>query len=201
MSRAILTPRQWAIRKSLIKAHGMISNQELADIHNVCRTTVWKDRMIIAEVKPITDRPYDEDAEIKSALAHFEDISTQLMDELQQNDIQVETFGHTLAVVSFLNVRVNLLGQVRQNQTDRRNFLLEIGYLKATAKEFSLTTPLHKMTDQEIMKEIDETNAKLALIKGPLDGDQGENNSSGSPVDETQTLSLPAEDDDRIQGS
>ncbi len=199
MPKSKLSPRQRLVRRELIRSKGMTSNREMADMFGVNRVTIWKDRQAIKKHRPIPEDEYVEEVEIQQALDHFRDMTIQLMDELEENEMQIEAYGDSPSVVGFLNIRVNLINQLRQVQSDRRSFLLEIGYITATTKRFSVETPISDVKeDAKIQSEIDELDEKIALIEGQINEPSQSAKVSRAKKAETETLPIPAKEDDRL---
>ena len=136
MPRSKLNRRQRLVRKRLVASHGTVSSTELAEEFDVDRTTIWRDKQIIAKVRPIEVPQAEliEKDELARALTWFDETEEQLMCELQDNDREIEERRGTSAAIPFLNVRCNLLGQLRAHAGDRRSFLLSVGLLTEAPK-------------------------------------------------------------------
>jgi len=200
MPRSPLTPRQQEVRRLLVRHKGLISGAEIARKLNVGRTTVWRDINAIQEHRPLPENQYVEEKEITASLEWFDQMERQLMDELEANDRSIEAHQGEMSQVPFLHVRCNLLNQLRSLRTDRREFLLKIGYLREAPKRLSLETPLSEMSREELDREIHVLDERIRDLEGS-DSGPGPGTEGNSAGGEAEALPLPPEADDHLQGA
>ena len=63
-ARKTLNPRQQEVRKALIRGRGMANSAALAEALGVTRQCIWRDRRIIATIRPLPPDEWDEVAEV-----------------------------------------------------------------------------------------------------------------------------------------
>ena len=193
MPKSPLTPRQRAIRREIIKRHGLVRPSELAQIIGVSRITIWRDMKAIDKFQPIPADDFAEEVEVKRSLQWFDEMESNLMDELEANEAEVDAHAGSHSQVGFLNVRCNLLGQLRSLRTERREFLLRIGYLREAPKRLTVDTPISELSREQIDAEIATLDQRIAEL-------EGHDHEDGSAEGEEATLPLPAQKDDHLQG-
>jgi hypothetical protein len=144
------------IRKELVRTHGCTTTADLAKKFKVSTWTVTRARMAINRLHPIKPGPFDELAEITRALQAFDDEETELADEMDRVDKEIEAQAGTGAVAALFNCRCNLIGQKRDVRVRRLRFLMDIGYLKEAAKRLDVgLRPIAEMSVDELKVETD----------------------------------------------
>jgi hypothetical protein len=161
-----LNARQVEIKKLLYAAKGDISSQDLADRFGVGRTTIWKDRIAIRRRYPPKLDHWDENSERAKALDWFDAMEERLFDELDENERRIVRMTGP-AAIGFLNVRVSLLAQIRNLESERRSFLLQVGLFKEAPKELHIESrTLAALSGRDLDDEIAKTRERLARIRG-----------------------------------
>lgn len=153
MSTKQLTARQREIRKALIATRGSVSSAELAAKYGVSRVTIWRDRTMVRRLAPPPADRFDEDTEIQRALAAFQDQEEMVSDELERVDAQANAHAGTTGMALFLNLRANLLGQLRDIEAKRQAFLLSIGWITQAESRHKHTHDYAGMTREQAEKE------------------------------------------------
>ena len=192
----MLTPRQREVRKALVKSKGLIQVRDLADRFKVGRVSIWRDMQAIRKIRPVHVDDFTEEAEISESLAWFDTMEAIVLDELTVNEVQCQEHAGHVVAIGFLNVRCNLLGQLRSVRSDRQDFLLKIGYIKEAPKRFHLETPISEMSKAELDDEITELDKRIIELEGGLGND-----TARAVEGEAEALPLPPEEDDRVQGT
>lgn len=151
MPRSPLNQRQRKIRKLLVQHKGMISCAEIGRQLNVGRTTVWRDMKVIRKHRPMKHEEYDVEAEkqeIDRALAWYESMESNLLDELEENDREIEGRAGLDSQIAYINARLNLLGQLRSLHENKNDFMLKIGYLTEASKTVRFEDFLMRLRDE-----------------------------------------------------
>ena len=147
----------------MVRTKGLVTTKELCEKFNVDRTTIWRDKKAITINRPLPEERGLVRSEVEEAIRYFEDMESRIEDELQDNNVMVDSYRDTPAVVGFLTIRVNLINQLRQCRQDRLAFEFSIGLLKEVPKRFQLDQPISDFTGNAIDEE--ERRVDLALLE------------------------------------
>lgn len=160
------------IRRELVRTHGCVTTAELCKKFELQRWTVDRARMAINRLHPIKPGPFDELAEIMRALQAFDDEETELVDEMDRVDKEIEAQAGTGAVAALFNCRCNLIGQKRDVRVRRLRFLMDVGYLKEAAKRLDVgVRPIAEMSSDELKAE---TNRLENMLEAGVIGANGD---------------------------
>ena len=150
----------------MVKHGGRIGRQEMADKLGCHRSTIWVALQAIQKHRPLPTEDFDEQREIKQTLQWYAHTEEALMEELLANDDQVESDPGATSSIGFLNVRLGLFNQIRQNRQDKIKFMTEIGLLKSAAKELWVSEkPIDKMSDDQLMTASDQVETLIKELE------------------------------------
>jgi sugar-specific transcriptional regulator TrmB len=145
----------------------MANSAALAEALGVTRQCIWRDRRIIATIRPLPPDEWDEVAEVDKILADYQNQIAQAEDELERLEGEAEARSGTKSVTGLYSVRVNLLRELRQIIESRSAFLLSIGYIKAAPQRFEHEhTGLDALRGEALDKEIEKLEGLVNAISG-----------------------------------
>jgi hypothetical protein len=151
MSTRQLSPRQREMRKMMIRERPSI--RRLCEHFGIDRVTCWRDRCAIADRAPLPADPFDESSEIPKALAKFDEHHELVSDELRRVDDAAEVHAGSPGQAMFLNLRANLLGQLRDIEKQRQAFCVSIGLFTSPESRHHHTHDYAGMTQAQAEAE------------------------------------------------